>query len=163
MSNYFKTILLAFLVTGFFFVADSFLSGNEPDLKGPGRARLLNKLLELDLASIARGDKEYLAAIGAGFDEDNQQYFVEQQVENTEFSDSTILIIISYSLPERVCLTIFPPEDGCYQWLDCRLRLVNGDIFCRALFQPEGNCSELIRVQPSVNGSSRRLALLTGQ
>jgi hypothetical protein len=104
---------------------------------------LLKNLLALDLKSLIKADKNYLASVNAGFDEDNQQYFLERYPGRAKFPGSSYLFIISYLKPDSVTITVYAPENQPWQWLKCRLRHSGGRISGRIVFQPDGECLSL--------------------
>ncbi len=144
-------------------VSGAFMPGDEPDFQKQGRIMLLQKLFALDPAKVYKADQSYLASIDAGFDADNQQYFVERHNENARFPDSGYLFILNYARPGSVTLTAFAPEEKPYQWLRCRLRHANGRIFARIVFQPDGECSDLTVLRAGNPDSLPRIALLSGE
>ena len=88
--------------------------------------------------------EERLTDLGAGYDRDNRQYFLERPARPDGFSDSTYLIIIAFSVACEPLITVFAPQDACYQWLQIRPRICNGRLTGRPVFQPDGYCGDLL-------------------
>lgn len=107
------------------------------------RAELVEQIFLLDLPRLHMNE-EYLNDLGAGYDRDNRQYFLERPARPDGFLDSTFLIIIGISDASCPLITVFAPQDACYQWLQIRIRSCDGRLFGRPVFQPDGYCGNLL-------------------
>ncbi|HMM59293.1 MAG TPA: hypothetical protein PLR50_09115 [Candidatus Rifleibacterium sp.] len=107
------------------------------------RTELIEQLFLLDLPAIC-ADEERLSDLGAGYDRDNRQYFLERPAHPDGFSDSGYLITIDFSDARSLIITVFAPQDVCYQWLQIRPRICNGRLTGRPVFQPDGCAGDLL-------------------
>lgn len=155
-----KAACLIFLLGAGLMTSGNFVTEKEPDFQRQSCLALLKKLFAFDLAKVFRKDDRYLTSIDADFDADNQQYFVEQHNEQAKFPDSGYLFIFSYAIPDNVTLSAFAPEEQQCQWVKCRLRRVNGRIFGRIVFQPDGECCELMVPEAPGVGSRHQITQL---
>lgn len=107
------------------------------------RSELIEQLFWLDLSAVLSGE-ERLTDLGAGYDSDNRQYFIERAARPDSHSDSSYLIIVDFSAATRPLITVFAPQDACYQWLQIRARVCNGVVTGRPVFQPDGLGGDLL-------------------
>lgn len=98
------------------------------------RQCLLENFASLNLAAILEQNPDYFENLAAGYDFDNQCYFIEQP--GTYYRDETILIQISYPRPGEAEVCIYAPEKLCWQWLRSRVRNVGNDINAPIVFIP---------------------------
>lgn len=150
MGSFFKCLVPFFVLFGLYFACDQQAGGCHHDGLSQVRAILIEKLGQFDLTKIARGNTSYLAALDAGYDEENRQFFIEQQVEPGEMNHSSFLTIIDYHADAKTLLTVFAPENLTYQWLRCRLRRVGDDIFTRVVFQPDYDSTGILELRVPV-------------
>ncbi|GAB1353204.1 hypothetical protein MASR1M12_19380 [Erysipelotrichia bacterium] len=143
MRNFLAVFLLlsAFSLLADLFAEEQFSLSAEVVQKS--RAELVEQLLLLDLPSICKGE-EHLSDLGAGYDRDNRQYFLERPAHPDGFSDSGYLITIDFSDARSLIITVFAPQDVCYQWLQIRPRICNGRLTGRPVFQPDGCAGDLL-------------------
>lgn len=107
------------------------------------RSGLIEQLFWLDLPGIW-ADEECLTDLGAGYDRDNRQYFLERPARSESFSDSSYLVTIDFSDADSPLITVFAPQDACYQWLRLRARICNGRVVGRPVFQPDSCIGNLL-------------------
>lgn len=107
------------------------------------RFGLIEQLFELNLPAVC-ADEDRLTDLGAGYDRDNRQYFIERPARFESFSDSSYLIIIGFSDAGSSLITVFAPQEACYQWLQMRARICNGRVVGRPVFQPDGCVGDLL-------------------
>lgn len=143
MRNFLAVFLLlsAFSLLADLFAEEQFSLSAEVVQKS--RAELVEQLLLLDLPSICEGE-EHLTDLGAGYDRDNRRYFLERPARPDGFSDSGYLITIDFPDARSLIITVFAPQDVCYQWLQIRPRVCNGRLTGRPVFQPDGCAGDLL-------------------
>lgn len=124
------------------------------------RSALVEQLFCLDIPCLYMNE-ERLSDLGAGYDRDNHQYFLERPARPESFSDSCYLITIDFSAADNLLITVFAPEDACYQWLQIRARICNGKIVGRPVFQPDNCSGDLLEFGNSVPDRSFFQALLS--
>lgn len=107
------------------------------------RSELVEQLFWLNLPCVCTGE-DRLSDLGAGYDRDNRQYFLERPARPESFSDSSYLITIDFSDAASPLITVFAPQDACYQWLQMRARICNGRVVGRPVFQPDGCVGDLL-------------------
>jgi len=107
------------------------------------RSELVEQLFWLNLPVVC-ADEDRLTDLGAGYDRDNRQYFIERPARSESFSDSSYLVTIGFSDTGNPLVTVFAPQDACYQWLQMRVRICNGRVVGRPVFQPDGCVGDLL-------------------
>ncbi|HNX76355.1 MAG TPA: hypothetical protein PLM07_04155 [Candidatus Rifleibacterium sp.] len=124
------------------------------------RATLLQELVELDLARLHQRDYDYLDSLDAGYDEDNQQYYLDHtDAGSISYADS-YLLIINYQATGSTEIRIFSPDRNAAEWLCCRLRKRGNRLYTRVVFQPGGACGNLLAIEPMPTGRMPELAML---
>ncbi len=129
------------------------------DMVAKSRSALLDQLFCLDIPCLYMNE-ERLSDLGAGYDRDNHQYFLERPARPESFSDSCYLITIDFSAAGNLLITVFAPEEACYQWLQIRARICNGKIVGRPVFQPDNCSGDLLEFGNAIPASSFFQALL---
>ncbi len=135
-KQFLQLLIVAIFLIGILSAAGQ--SDNATGNEEPKRIGLLQRLLKLDLVRINNRDQKYLDSLDAGYDEDNQQYYLD-----FGNGDNGYLCILSFRRPGNTEIRFFPPACNDWNWLGCRLRTVGNRLFTRVLFQPEGICREL--------------------
>jgi len=136
MKNYLGIVLLA----GFMVITSVWkhTDGEQREAARIFRARqsLIAGFLQLNLADLLNQKDEYLETLNAGYDRDNQRFFIEQPFAGSNYHDAGMLILVSYQRPDEAEICIYAPEHLSWQWLRSRVRRCGANINAPILFEP---------------------------
>lgn len=100
------------------------------------RQMLIECFAGLDLQRIIEQNAEYFEELDAGYDADNQRFFIEQPIAGSHYRDAGLLMLISYPRPGEAEICLYAPEHLSWQWLRSRVRRVAACINAPLVFEP---------------------------
>ncbi|MDD2997958.1 MAG: hypothetical protein PHV05_02780 [Candidatus Riflebacteria bacterium] len=124
-----------FLLAFFLYTGNSSTAVEEQNIQKTRRL-LLQIFNNLDLTALEAKDRAYLNSLGAGFDESNNEFFVEIAAEQNKGAGQNILVVVRWADCDKVLLSIFPAPGMPHQWLKCRLQKLNDQIYAHMLYLP---------------------------
>lgn len=119
------------------------------------RNRLLGVFSRLSLQQLSARSSSYLQDLNAGYDEDNQCFFIEQSDKTGSFAGASYLILVDYRRQEETQISIFSPEDQQYMWLRSRITVHAGVLHARVIFQPVRDQPDLVHISYPVSMNNR--------
>lgn len=155
-KSFLQILTVTIFLLGFLSIAGQ--SDNQTVNEKCDRISQLQHFLKLDLIRINNRDQTYLDSLDAGFDEDNQQYFID--FGNGDNGD---LCTLSFRRPGSTEIRFFPQACSDWCWLGCRLRTVGDRLFTRLLIYPDGTCSDLAVTGSPCNAFQAGIAMAPGE
>lgn len=140
---YFSLFVVIFLLSNGQYLAIS-ASAQELERIAATRVLLVEKLLSLDFERLANRDFNWLESLGANYDYDNQQYFIELTSDAT-LKDSSVLLMIDFSHKDSLEIRLFAPEELSYIWMHSRLRVTKDQLYISYVFHPQSSNSKLFK------------------